>query len=873
MQRLISLSVVLVLASVTLGQWKVSAVGDGVVVTGPDGRETRLAVAPAEVRQATVTKPAPVDWHDSFAAWDPWPGGKGKTVLITPARDEVNTHILGGLYRSVQAETVHVSAGGKTFKPDEDYKYNPDWAQIAGINGRLGTGELTISYTYALQRLDLVQVDSAGKVTVKRGESKLVCPPLPSADAGATPIAGIYIAPWRREGKYVVTQEDIYPIRPSEPAPNVPADLPNTRKLLQSGGELRIAFLGDSVVLGAEAGAWWMNLWTEKNTAFVSRVVVALRKRYPDLTITPIHAAKGATTTKAAAGFFEEQIVPQRANLVVIGYGLNDAHGPVAGPPANPPASYKEDIRAIVTRAKAMGAEVILITPFQPNPFLKNGIGRRITAYRDALIELAREERVAVADVYTAWMQQADRGVPPFSQLHNWNNHPGPEGHALYADTILKLLIDSPAVVRSSTTQPADIPGDWEYKPAPLPDLKAVLQNARPNPHIYGLYTWGGEYLAHRKSIRQVGWKAIRAGGPLEDAHMTAYAEDGMEVMLNVGAGRLGREFKTADELIAAYPGKLEGLITRFGPGGTFFRDHPGVPNRPIVHYEITNEPNFQYVIPPDGRPPKELEAAREALYAKLLPEAYKVKQKHPGISIVGFSAGGASAGDLRFVKNVYALNRQVHEAYDQFATHPYVRPAPPEGYSRRSWGSYSIASSLATLRETIQDKPVWYTEIGWPISKADGGRFETGNEPMVSPMLQAAYVVRLYAYAQRLGVERVHIMFTTDTDNFNGGFFLRDGAWRPSARAVATMIKVLPNPRLVEVLRDGDDGVFVYRFDTDGRDVVMAWTVKGTRTLDVQVRGKRAVVTDMLGQSTEVRDEGRATIEIGPLPMYVAGE
>jgi hypothetical protein len=603
---------------------------------------------------------------------------------------------------------------------------------------------------------------------------------------------------------------------------------------------------------------------------------MGLRKQYPRATITPIHAAKGATTTKAAAAFFAEKVAPEKANLVVIGYGLNDAHGPVGGQPGNPPKSYKEDIRAIIKGCKQIKAEVILITPFQPNPFIKSGIGQRIVEYRQALIELAKEEDVAVADVYSAWMQQAEQGVPPFSQLHNWINHPGPEGHGIYADTILRLMMETPAAagsttqpaaaIRTSTTQPASIPGAWEYKQPPLPDAAAVIRAAKPNPYIYGLYTWKGEYDAHRKNIKDVGFKSFRLGGPIDDKAMTQLAEDGVEVMHTVSPGRLAKEEGAEAKMLEEYPKKLDALITRYGPGGSFFTDNPAVPKSPIKHWEICNEPNFQYIIPPDGRPNKELESAREALYARLLPAAYAVKKNHPDVQIVGFSAGGAGAGDLRFVKNVYTLNPDISKSFDIFSTHPYVDPAGPDMYSKRSWGSYSIASSLATLRKTVGDVPVWYTEIGWPISQADGGHFPTkAGEVKVSPILQAAYVVRLYAFAQRLGVQRVHIMFATDTDNFNAGFFLRDGSWRPSAKAVQTMIKLMPEPQLTAVISDGEDGMFIYEF---GR-TVMAWRAEGTREAKITVKGKGAVVTDLLGQSQEVR-AGTVTIEVGPLPMYV---
>jgi hypothetical protein len=255
-------------------------------------------------------------------------------------------------------------------------------------------------------------------------------------------------------------------------------------------------------------------------------------------------------------------------------------------------------------------------------------------------------------------------------------------------------------------------------------------------------------------------------------------------------------------------------------------------------------------------------------------------------VTVIGFGAGGASAGDLRFIRNVLAKDPKAAKSFDALSTHPYVPPAPPEADAVRSWGSYSVAKSLDAIRKNlteykIADKPIWYTEVGWPISKADGGYFPTKGEDFVSPLLQAAYVCRLYAYAVRLGVERVHIMFATDTDNFNAGFFLRDGKWRPSATAVATMIQLIPSPRLESALSDGADGYYAYAFyrasvprtETAGdARVIMAWNVAGPKTVEIPLAGRgKPVLVDMLGGEKPLEAKGgKVTVEVGPLPIYI---
>jgi len=447
----------------------------------------------------------------------------------------------------------------------------------------------------------------------------------------------------------------------------------------------------------------------------------------------------------------------------------------------------------------------------------------------------------------------------------------------------------------TTVVQPTKIPGPWKLVDLPLPPFERTAKRPAASLPVYGLYTWCGEYKEHRDSIRKVGWNSVRIGGALNDEAMTLFCQDGVEVMKTLGlrdvnptGDKKNRTGYDADEpFIADYVKGIERFLSRYGPGGTFFKDHPDVPVRPILHVEIWNEPNFQYMIPPrEGTPRPQIEAEREALYAKVLPAAYKaVKAKWPTVHVVGFGAGGASAGDLRWFKNVHAKSPEVAKSYDIASTHPYSPPVPPEAWHIKSWGGFSMATSLDTIRKTLAghgrgNVPIWYTEMGWPISKADGGHFDTDpKKEYATPLLQAAYVCRAYAMAMRLRVERVHIMFATDTDNFNGGFFLRDKSWRPSAKAVQTMIRLMPHPKLTKALSDGKDGYYAYRFDPDTRPIgdrrpmefTMAWNVAGPRNVELPCPAATAMVIDMLGHRKTVKAaDGNVAVEVGPCPVYV---
>jgi hypothetical protein len=445
---------------------------------------------------------------------------------------------------------------------------------------------------------------------------------------------------------------------------------------------------------------------------------------------------------------------------------------------------------------------------------------------------------------------------------------------------------DDPVPEPPAIQQPTRIPGDWALAPVALPPIEQVVAREASARPVYGLYTWGGEYRELRRQIRDVGWSSIRLGGPIDDGIMRLLVEDDVEVMktltLDVEGQRKRRpDFDSDAAFIDAYTSFIARTLRRYGPGGRFFAEHPDLPTRPIRHVEIWNEPNFQYMIPP--RPDvdrKQIEAEREALYAKVLPAAYRAVKTHwPTVAVVGFAAGGASAGDLRFLQAVHEAP-DVPDSYDILSTHPYTNPVAPELFSVHRWGQWSIPDSYAKIRGIMDRhgagyRPVWYTEIGWVISHEDGGRYQV-DRATVPDELQAAYVVRLYALAMRLGVERVHIMFVRDTDQFNGGFFNMDGTWRPSAHAARTMIRLMPRPKLAAAIAEADDGVYAYRFDADvdkpgEQPVIMVWRVEGPGTIELPWPGGQARVTDMVGRQRRATPvDGRLSLDIGPCPVYV---
>jgi hypothetical protein len=142
---------------------------------------------------------------------------------------------------------------------------------------------------------------------------------------------------------------------------------------------------------------------------------------------------------------------------------------------------------------------------------------------------------------------------------------------------------------------------------------------------------------------------------------------------------------------------------SRYGPGGSFWRTHPRLPNRPVRAMQVGNEPNLpKYFV--TGTPVKD--------YATLLRITHTAIRGVSGkIKVV---LAGMPALHSQFVKfpGVEFLNRlyRVHgvkRSFDIAATHPYAE------------NLHQLRRAVTKVRRVMRrhgDKrtPVWITEMGY---------------------------------------------------------------------------------------------------------------------------------------------------------------
>ena len=195
--------------------------------------------------------------------------------------------------------------------------------------------------------------------------------------------------------------------------------LPLTRQKLRAGKGARIVAFGDSITVGGDA--------SEPNLIFWERWAESLRRKYPRAAIESRNGATGGDTTAQGLERLPEKVLRQKPDLVLVGFGMNDHNREGYGVPLD---AFAKNLRTMIDRIQAAGAEVVLFSAFPPNPKWHFG-SHQMEAYANATEQVAREKHCAFADVYHTWISLAARKKPE-DLLANNINHPNDFGHEIY---------------------------------------------------------------------------------------------------------------------------------------------------------------------------------------------------------------------------------------------------------------------------------------------------------------------------------------------------------------------------------------------------------------------------------------------------------
>ncbi len=206
-----------------------------------------------------------------------------------------------------------------------------------------------------------------------------------------------------------------------------PKSLEKTMRLLKSGKPVKIVLYGDSISAGANAT--FRDDFPPFSPTWAQIVEKSLRKTYGK-NVELVNRALGGTTIGWGERNIENLVLPDKPDLVILAFGMNDVCKPEV---------RREMLEKMMgkVRAKNPNAEFIIVSSMRANPLWSKSM-----AIQDKYPEVDKSfecESVAVANVRAAHdaLLKQKRSI---DMTGNNANHPNKFLINVYAQTILKLL-------------------------------------------------------------------------------------------------------------------------------------------------------------------------------------------------------------------------------------------------------------------------------------------------------------------------------------------------------------------------------------------------------------------------------------------------
>ncbi|MCB1005446.1 MAG: hypothetical protein KDB35_14775 [Acidimicrobiales bacterium] len=225
-------------------------------------------------------------------------------------------------------------------------------------------------------------------------------------------------------------------------------------------------------------------------------------------------------------------------------------------------------------------------------------------------------------------------------------------------------------------------------------------------------------------------------------------------------------------------------VVSRYGPGGQFWAQHPELSPQPLRAVEIWNEPwgYWTWV----GEP----SAARYARLARAA--ATSIRNANADVDILISADLLEARRDGRIVgwiDGVLAADPGLVDLIDAYSIHPYHYGGPRDVRSDQRWDYGKVALIRQVTAQHGANKPMWITEVGWTTAPGADGH--------VSEATQATYtrqaVVR--AFDEWPYVKRFYL-YSYDRDSGNtsdreGYFGVRrqDGSYKPAWTALTNLL------------------------------------------------------------------------------------
>ncbi len=443
-----------------------------------------------------------------------------------------------------------------------------------------------------------------------------------------------------------------------------------------------------------------------------------------------------------------------------------------------------------------------------------------------------------------------------------------------------------------------------EAQPAPGAGAAGALRDAagaRTVP-FYGLYCWASDFESprHLGLVKQTGFRLISSVlDARQERGLLVAAREGIRV-----AGYFSPNAWVANMDLEGYRQAVRSAVARYGPGGALWKENPDVPALPVLYWVIDGEPGTEFK-PPGAMMPDEAYAA----FLKIAHEeikAWSADCKIVAMSPIGTPGsipGPEYVDPARKTMGAYAFIQGVHDRggfahYDCLDLHPFSFPMPPD--------TAGLAAMLQWVKEECRkrggEKPIWFTEIGFPMAYGPANPFHVTQD-------QAAdYMIRALALAARHDVQCLTLTYVNDQFSPRAGpppYFLykaygfyRDGRMRLAAEATRLMAELIPDPVLLEVLSDGqnigaaaarwsdrpynDSPFYAYKFrGRSGSEVFVLWTEGRPFRYNLKVEADRMTLynRELRGgivyskAAGSISAAGEMRLPITGVPLFVSTE
>jgi polysaccharide biosynthesis protein PslG len=358
---------------------------------------------------------------------------------------------------------------------------------------------------------------------------------------------------------------------------------------------------------------------------------------------------------------------------------------------------------------------------------------------------------------------------------------------------------------RVATPALSGLPGTAAVRPATAPTRQVNAARAyegRVGASSHTIWYRSAAQLASLRRARRSGLTWVRedfAWGAFErrpgvwdwsvgDTFMRNLSRAGLDVLpviaYSPGWAASGPTIYHPPRYFGAYANFCKQLVRRYGVGGRFWAENPGLAPRPLRAMEIWNEPWHEFF----WRPLPDPDA-----YARLVrASAQAVRSVDPDVKIL------ASADIFQYVtgktldwfkpllKADPALFRDLVDAY---SVHLYVQSrSPRDRVTAQRWRFDRALLTRDLAAQAGASHPLWVTEFGWSTF--------AGDRDSVSEKLQARYVREALkvAHVEWNGlVERSFVYFWGKaTADYGGGFgILRpDGTAKPLFGALRALLE-----------------------------------------------------------------------------------